>query len=77
MTLHKSTRLKQLPSSKYQDFFMLEKAYQLKETMYPTTKVNKVLLVQVIIVHIWTKHIQYHMQMAVVQTLHSVIAVIS
>jgi len=37
---------------------------------------NKGLVTQVIEVNIWTKHIQYHMQMIVVKILYSVIAVI-
>ena len=38
MTLCKSTRLKQLPSTKYQDFFMLEEVYQLGENYVSNNK---------------------------------------
>ena len=40
--------------------------------MYPLTKVNKVLVVQVTIGIFLTKHTQYHMQMSVVKTFYSI-----
>ena len=45
--------------------------------MYPTTKVNKVLVVKVTIGIFLTKLIRYHMQMFVVKTLYSLIAAIT
>jgi len=49
---------------------VLIKHIQYHMQMYPSTKVNKVLVVQLIIGILLTKHIQYRMQMLVVKTFY-------